>query len=212
MTTASKAPFPFPLQLGALDLFCHPTDPDFMAPMWKDAQALVGCGWIALRVDRGYWDASDFEPASAAFLARFETLPWSRFTGIPDEWQRLDDIRGRLYRHAPVYPWTAKGKCAPSRVWRVGETFLGRLSHLQLIARLPRCEVHLGVMGREAPLLFRFNGGLGMLAADKNLTEAGFSVFQPNTSYDGVKIPKNQGPCVLPKPAPYWKAFEPTDP
>jgi hypothetical protein len=208
MTTASKSPFPFPLQLGALDWFTHPTDPDFMAPMWKDGQALVGNRYIALRVDRGYWDAKDFEPASAAFLARFETLPWSRFHGIPDEWHKLDDIRGLLYRNAPIYPWKANGKCAPSRVWLVGTTFLGRLSHLQLIARLPRCEIHLGVMGREAPLLFRFSGGTGMLAADRNLTEAGFSVFQPRTHYDGAVIGKPQGPCVLPKQEPYWKNFK----
>ncbi len=211
MTTASKAPFPFPLQLGALDWFCHPTDTDFLAPVWKDGQALAGNGYTALRVDRGYWDARDFEPASPAFLMRFETLPWARFHGIPDEWHKLDDIRGHLYRSAPTYPWTAKGKCAPSRVWRVGATFLARLSHLQLIARLPRCEIHLGVMGPEAPLLFRFNGGLGMLAADKKLTEAGFSVFQPQTYHDGTPVAKNQGPCVLPKKEPYWKAFEPTD-
>ena len=206
--TATKYGFPFPLQLGALDWFCHPRGM-FARPAWAAGQALVANGYLALRVARGYWAASDFEEPSAEFLRRFEALPWSRFAGIPDEWRSLDDIRGHLYRDAPVYPWTEAGKCAPSRVWRVNGSFLARLSHLQLIARLPRCEVHLGIMSPDAPLMYRFNGGLGMLAADKRLSTAGFSVFEPARHHeDGSRLGKRLGPCVLPKPRPYWADFE----
>ena len=61
---------------------------------------------------------------------------------------------------------------------------------MTLIARLPRCEVHLGVMGPEAPLLFRFNGGMGMLAPDKKLTNASFSIFEPKRHENGDRIGK----------------------
>lgn len=207
--TASRSPFPSPLQLGVLDWFVHPRPGHvFARPAWQESFVLVANGYLALRLHRGYWTETDFMPADGDFLARFEALPWSRFEGIPDEWRAMDDIRGTLYRSAPVYPWTEKHRCAPSRVWRVNGSFLARLSHLQLIARLPRCEVHLGIMSQDAPLLFRFNGGIGMLAADPRLTEASFSVFEPRRHEDGSRIGKDLGPCVVPKKPPYWADFE----
>lgn len=189
MTVASKAGFPFPLQLGSLDWFAHPDGRHpFSAPMWQGGTALVANGFVALEVSRGLWDANDFPAADGVFLQRFRKLPWLRFQHLPpDDWRQMDELRGNLFRYAPIYPWTAGHRCAPSPVWRVNEVFLARLSHLQLIARLPRCELHLGVMGPGAPLLFRFSGGRGMLAADLRLTEASFSVFEPRRHEDGMR-------------------------
>lgn len=179
--------FPYPLQTGVLDHFVHPREGHiFERPVSHEGDVVTANAYIACRFHRGYWSPSDFESAPAAFLERFNALPWARFHGLPDEWQPLDDVRGNLYKYATIEPWTTKDTCAPSPVWRVGGSFLARLSHLQLIARLPRCEIHLGVMGREAPLLFRFNGGMGMLAPDKRLTSASFSIFEPQTYYDGT--------------------------
>ena len=210
MTSASKSPFPSPLQIGVVDHFCHPREGHlYSRAVWQGDAVLTANHFHAIRFTRGMWVAKeDFDAAPAEFLKRFEALPWGRFEGIPDEWRKLDEIRGELYRSAPISPWDKNGNCAPSRVWRVNGTFLARLSHLQLIARLPRCEVHLGVMAADAPLLFRFNGGMGMLVADRRLTEAGFSVFEPRRHHeDGERVAK-PGPCVLPRKEPYWKSFE----
>src|SRR5690606_5057900 len=132
----------------------------------------------------------DFPKPRPGFVGKFMELPWSRFAGLPDEWRAMDDIRGNLYRYAPIYPWTKEGRCAPSPVWRVNASFLARLSHLQLIARLPRCEVHLGVMAPDAPLLFRCTAGMGMLMADPKLTLDSFAIFEPRRHEDGSRIGK----------------------
>jgi hypothetical protein len=207
MTCRNKAPFPFPLQLGALDWFCHPYERhDFAHPVWHDGEALAANTYMALKFSKGLWKASDFAPASESYLARFHKLPWARFHAIPDDWKSLDDIRGHLYRSATIIPWH-NGGTAPSPVWRVGDVFLARLSHLQLIARLPRCQVHVPAsMSRETPLLIRFNGGIGMLAPDTRLSDPSFTVFAPARDEAGSVIVKNTmrgnlGTPPLPEPA-----------
>lgn len=209
-TDSKKAGYPYPLHLGALQDFCHPRDGHvFYRPAWADGHALAANSYIALRVARGYWLEADFETASADFERRFNGLPWARLAGLPDDWRAFDEIRGQLYRDAPVHSWTAAGICAPSRVWRVNGSFLARLSHLQMLARLPRCEVYCGLTDADAPLMVRFAGGGGMLANDPKLTVASFSIFEPARHHsDGGRIEKIRGPCVLPRPRPYWADFE----
>lgn len=215
--TASKNGFPFPLQMGALDWFCHPRAGHvFERPAWRAGNAVVCNGYMALDVHRGHWMAGDFPPAGEEFLRRFLALGWERFQGLTDDWQAFDDVRGTLYRFAPIYPWTEAGKCAPSPVWRVGGAFLARLSHLQLIARLPRCEVHVGRIGPDSPLLFRFSGGRGMLAPDKRLTLTSFSIFEPIRYEDGTRVAKRMvAPpgWVNPQPTkfPGWPPEDTTD-
>jgi hypothetical protein len=212
--TASRNYFPFPLQLGALDWFCHPRPGHvFERPAWWDGEAVAGNGYIALRAHRGHWMASDFPAAEGEFLERCEALGWDRFEGLTEDWMNFDDVRGHLYRHAPIYPWTEAGKCAPSPVWRVGGAFLGRLSHLQLIARLPRCEVHVGRIGPDSPMLFRFSGGRGMLAADKRLTISSFSIFEPMRHEDGARVGKRMvAPPGWVNPAPSkFEGWPPAD-
>ncbi|GAA5124580.1 hypothetical protein JIN84_12870 [Luteolibacter yonseiensis] len=186
--------FPSPLQLGVLDQFVHPHPASvFCRPVWHEGDVLTASGYIACRFVpslRRLWGESDFLPAPAGFFERYDALPWARFHGIPDEWRPMDDVRGHLFRRALINPWTTKHLCAPSPVWWVNGGFLARLSHLQLIARLPRCEVHLGVMGPDAPLIFRFNGGMGMLARDPKLTTASFTIFEPHRHEDGSRIGK----------------------
>jgi hypothetical protein len=179
--SSEKSGFPSPLQIGVLEYFCHPAPGHVLAaPAHYDGQALAGNGYMALRVDRGLWTARDFEEAPAGFLTRFLALPWRDVSGLPaGEWRALDDVRGNLYRYAPIRPWTDKHRCAPTPVWRVGRSFLARLSHLQMLARLPRCEVYAGPADREEPLRFRFAGGHGMLARDKRLEESSGAIFAP---------------------------------
>ena len=216
MTTASRQPFVLPLQLGVLDHFVHPQEGHrFERPVWHEGQALVANSYIALRVDRGYWFETDFQAPPWGFLESFLGLPWSDLSQVPaSHWRALDEVRGPLFQRGAIGPWLevqGKWRCSPSPVVRVGAYFLARLSHLQLIARLPRCEVvPPGV--EAAPLRFRFTGGSGLLMQGKRLTEASFSIFAPQRCpIDGGSIPRNTGPLVLPKKPPYWKQFEPTD-
>lgn len=191
---ASKTKIPYPLQLGALEAFAHPAPGNvFSIPMWgEDGSALVANGFIGLEVSRGLWLKSDFPPASSEYLQRFRALEWQRFRTLTEvDWQPLEDIRGDLYRQAPLAPWTDKHRCAPSPVWRVNGVFLCRLSHLQMIARLPRCEVYLGPMGAASPLLFRFSGGRGMLAADSRLQLSSWEVFTPRRHEDGSLVERS---------------------
>lgn len=172
--------FPYPLQMGALEGFCHPQEGHlFSMPAYHDGQALAGNGYTLIRVHRGLWMPGDFEEPPAGFLTRFLAAPWKNHDD-GSEWRSLDEIKGALFRHGLLGMWL-RGKCAPSPVWRMGGAFVARLSHLQMIARLPRCEVILPkgrAMDREA-LHFRFSGGMGIMAHDPQLSVASFAVFEP---------------------------------
>lgn len=182
---------PFPLQLGALEEFCHPRESHvFARPTYHDGQALAGNGYMLLRVHKGLWMESDFEEPPAGFLTRFMAAPWDGASRNPENWQSMDEIKGDLFRFGVRGMWLGE-RCAPSPVWRLGASFLARQSHLQLIARLPRCEVFV-VTG--SALHFRFSGGMGILAQDKRLTEFSYSVFAPRYTYDGNLIEKRKAP------------------
>jgi hypothetical protein len=98
------------------------------------------------------------------------------------QWRPLEEAN--LFRFGAIGPWL-KGRVAPTRVVRVNDSHLVRLSFLQLVARLPRCEVYLGT---TETLLFRFSGGVGMMMKDDRLTEAGFSIFTPARHEDGTRV------------------------
>lgn len=214
--TASKSPFVYPLQFDALEEFCHPSERHQCGrPAFYEGQALVANGYMALRVDRGLWDAKSFEDAPPGFFTRVLGLPWAKdLSAVPaGDWRAMDAVRAILFKRGPLALWL-NGRPSPTPVVRVGGHFLARLSHLQLIARLPRCEVvpPRGMLLDGQPLHFRFSGGRGMIAEDKRLTESSLAIFSPQRCpIDGGSIPRNTGPLVLPKKPPYWKQFEPTD-
>jgi hypothetical protein len=201
--------FPFPIQLGALEEFRHPEPGHQLSRAgWYEGEALAANGFMAIRVRRGNFMESDFPEPEPGFWLRFLKLPWTKFENLADDWHEFYDVGRFLYSSATIEPWK-DGRCAPSPVWRVGPGFLARKSHLQLIAKLPRCEVHVGTLQAGEPMLFRFSGGIGMLAADARLTESSFEIFQNRYDYDGMKIArKSPGPCVLPPQKPTWPAFE----
>lgn len=198
MPPASKTPFPYPLQIGVMEHFCRPSPGHLLAmPRWHLGNVLAATGWFAIRVTRGLWmrDGSDFPPADAPFLARFNRLPWDTFGKIiprENDWQALQDAR--LFRHGPLATWL-DGRPSPSPVWRVAENHLVRLSHLQLIGRLPRCQVFTGSMDRDAPLFFRFSGGMGIIARDENLTSPSQCIFTPGRHHDGALMARQLVPA-----------------
>lgn len=194
MPPAAKTPFPYPLQIGVMDHFCRPLPQHVLAyPRWHLGNVLAANGWFAIRATRGLWmrDGTDFPAADAPFLARFNKLPWDTFpkiTADEENWQPLRD--GRLFRHGPLALWL-HGRPSPSPVWQVAEQHLARLSHLQLISRLPRCEVHTGLT-HTAALFFRFSGGMGMIARDETLTSPSHSIFTPRRHHDGTLMARTR--------------------
>lgn len=171
--------FPFPLPVEALDEFRHPAEWHlFHRAARHGGEVLAGNGYVALRARKGNWLDTDFPAASAEFLGRFGRLPWDRFKGLPDAWESLDRQRGRIFEGGRIFPWL-KGAVAPSPVWEINGRVRVRLSHLQVVAMLPRAEVYVGVADRTDPLFIKFSGGLAMIAADRKLTSHTRDLFAP---------------------------------
>lgn len=169
--------FSYPLRLHVLDEFRHPEDWHGLHHARRHAdEVLAGNGYVAIRVRKGMWLESDHEAASAEFLARWGKLPWKRFDGHQDEWRAFDSATGRLFAKGQIGFWL-RDKPAPTPIWLVNETLYVRLSLLQLVARLPRCECYTGPQSRGEPLFFRFSGGIGMIAPDARLTHASAELF-----------------------------------
>lgn len=179
---STKAPFGFPHSIGTLEAFCHPLRGNALAQPLPLANGEMGAanGYLAIRIERGRWMPDDFPNLAEDAAARFLALPWD---AAPDaqsgEWRALDDVRGSIYHNAPIAPWTDKHKPSPSPIWKVGGAFLARLSHLQLIARLPRIEIFAGKMSADRPLFFRFTAGRGMIARDPRLQTYSRELFKP---------------------------------
>ena len=147
---ATKAPMRFPLTEGDIALFCHPAEGHpYHRPHMIEGNLHAGNGHIAIRATSGRWMESDFQPAPEPFKTRIGGLPWGAIHADSPEWRSLDEVRGTIYKYAPITIWTDKGKRAPSPVVSIGGHHLIRLSHLQLIARLPRCEAYAGAVTRH---------------------------------------------------------------
>lgn len=210
----SRTAFKYPLPSEALNLFCHPVSRHHLSrPMRMDGEVVAANGYVAIRCQRGAWIDSEFPEAWTDFRSRVERLPWARMAHLKDDWRALDDVRGTLFRRAPIGLWIDDardaGRLSPSPVVWVAGGILVRLSMLQLIARLPRCEIYTGTMNTDDPLWFRFSGGRGLIARDTKLTSpAAFTVFEPmrdcltGERVERQKTPKpNFGTPPPPEPA-----------
>lgn len=176
-------PFGNPLPSVALDAFALPGRQmhPFSRPMRGDGEIMAANGYMALRAYRGHWLDRDYPNADAAFLERLNRLPWERYQAIrPEAWRPIDSIADKLRFRGTLALWQAgTTRLSPSPVWRVGRP-LARLSMLQLLARLPRCELAWQEFP-ESPLWFRCSGARGCIAHDPKLTLASFDVWQPRT-------------------------------
>lgn len=187
--------FPYPLPAYALTEFCHPRPThDFHVPVRHEKNILAANGYLAIQASRGNWLDEDFPTAPSAFLTRFNVLPWDVHKAACDKhpWTHLHDIKGTLNERGQIGLWL-KQRLAPSPVWRVRDAFV-YLSFLQLIARLPRAEVFHGPQALDAPLFFRFSGGVGMIPANPKLLTnrlSSRSILQPATDcFTGERIEK----------------------
>lgn len=172
--------FPFPLRMHVLDEFRHPADWHGLHHARRhNGEVLAGNGYVAIRVARGMWLDSDHEAASAEFLGRWGKLPWKRFETLQDDWRGMDTVTLKLFAKGMIQFWL-QGKPAPTPIWRVNETLLVRLSLLQLISRLPRCDCYTGPQSVGEHLYFRFSGGIGIIPADRRMTMASGEIFPAN--------------------------------
>ena len=180
----SKAPFQFPLRAGDIACFCHP-DPanPLAAAHFIDGDLMAGNGYMAIRASRGLWLEADFTPAAFETMERLANLPWHNLPEASSpNWRDLDDIRGNLYQYGAINPWTDKHRPTPSPVWKVASHNLVRLSHLQLLARLPKAQIYCGPLTVTSPTFVRFNGGSLIMPKDSRLQHYSREIFTP--SYD----------------------------
>lgn len=165
----SKAPFRFPLTAGDLAHFCHPCPRSVLArPHLLDGWLTAGNHHIAIRAFTGRWASSDFLPAPREFVTRLSTLPWHALPLSQGPWLELANLRRLIYASPPIPLWTQKHRHAPSPVWQIAG-HLVRLSHLQLLARLPCARIYLGPATPDAPLFFRYNNGCGIMPPNPKL-------------------------------------------
>lgn len=166
--TPSKRPFNFPLQPDVLPHFCHPWLRPFHQPARLPGESVVhaASGYVAIRVRRGHWFAEEYPEADPEFIERIGALPWHRFEPDPKSlavpvWRAMDDSRGTIYSGGVLDLWSIHGRAnLDVPVMTAGGPVIP-LAMLQLLARLPRCEVRM--MGKPGPLLFRFTGGEGIV-------------------------------------------------
>lgn len=208
-----KDGWPYPLPQAALAEFCHPGAWHvFAAPARGDSEIMACNGYLALRAHRGAWLDREIPAASADFMERFGKIPWGRYVKIRDEaWRPLGELRAKLEFHGRIEPWL-KGRPAPSPVWRVDE-FRVRLAWLQLIARLPRCEVATGQATDDCPLFFRFSGGRGAILPDSRMGTPAFTIFEAGKDiFTGERQERRQGPGMrLEQPGVNWPPVDLTD-
>jgi hypothetical protein len=177
----SRTPsFPNPLDEAAFRQFAHPDPASPLHPLpgitLPDGTRAIaaGNGYIALQATRALVLWSDLPQPAPEFLTRWLSLPWERYPAQAPaaDWRPVDTFRASLYKRGTLAPWQEKRHApAPAPVVQVASHLL-RLSHLQLISRLPACQIHTRWQGNPQPghaLWFRFAGGHGVIPQDSRL-------------------------------------------
>lgn len=167
MTTLepSKRPFRHPVPAEAVPWFCHPWDKHhYHAPVWGEDARLYACnGWVAARFFNFPPDMAQGPPET---LERLHALNWhnSRWEA-KDAWRKTDDCTLDLFQDGVLPMWQLVNRRLRFH-WRpfvrVNHGLLIPAVSLQLISRLPACEIYTGA-GRSVPVAFRFKGGEGLL-------------------------------------------------
>jgi hypothetical protein len=164
LISASKRPFRHPVPPEALDYFCHPRHGHrYQHPAWSDDGQLYVCnGWVALRF---FHFAPEFGGGPPAMVERLRALPWHAGTyEKPEAWRALDQVTLDIFKEGLFEPWHPQaGSYRADPCARINHGALVPLVSLQMISRLPRCEIYTAI-DRGYPVPFRFNGGEGLIA------------------------------------------------
>lgn len=163
----SKRPFGHPLPVEVLPWFCHPlAGHHYEFPAYgRDGKLYCSNGFIALRF---FKFPASFGLGPQTMVERIQKLNgWHR---SPHEdaaaWRKLDDCTLDLFREGIFPMWREHEGRMRFRVDPAVEVNVSTLVPavaLQLISRLPRCEIFTAP-DRDSPLPFRFNGGEGLVA------------------------------------------------
>lgn len=187
--------FPYPITLEALREFTHPREGHLFYSPLRHGDGVAACnGWIVLRCNRGHWLDRDFPDATGDALRRLDAVPWTAHSRLPSVgWITLDDYRSRLTAR-PLGVWDDKGRLSPSPVWLIASSVRVRISHLLLISRLPKAEIH-PPGSPTLPLAFRFSGGIGFLSPVPPETPFSYHLAPPRRDPYG----EQDTPSHLPK-------------
>jgi hypothetical protein len=162
----SKRPFGHPVPALAIDYFCHPAEGHHYAQAaWgRDGKVYASNGWIAIRF---FGFSAAFGPGPQTVVDRLGKHVWSNTYENPSAWRKLDDCTLDLFQEGVFENWKAQENgrhlyridpCV-----RINHGTLVPLVSLQLISRLPRCEIYT-IIDRSESVRFRFNGGEGLIA------------------------------------------------
>ena len=160
----SKRPFGHPVPLEALGYFCHPSDGHlFSQPAWgRDGKLYVSNCWVALRF---FNFSAAFGEGPQEAVDRLLKQAWhSTRHEDPKAWRKLDDMTLDIFKEGLFSPWQAETlKYRADPCARINFGCLVPVVSLQMVSRLPRCEIYTR-LDREGPVPFRFNGGEGLIA------------------------------------------------
>lgn len=181
----TKKHFHHPIPVDAMHLFCSPSPEwDWMtSPVYESATSRYYCTnrWIYIRFDNfpclGIgWEIGPREAHRIDFFnwkrcEKFEQTVVGKWgEGNVGGWRKLDDVTLDIYSSGIVQPWELKrGRIAYQwqDVVRVGRAALVPVVSLQMVSRLPRCEIDTRIERREGggfkPVPFVFKGGCGFL-------------------------------------------------
>ena len=161
---ASKRPFGHPVPAAAVEYFLHPKEGHlFGSPAWgRDGKLYVANGWVALRF---FNFPAEFGTGPMAAVDRLMKQPWhSARHEDAAAWRRLDDVTLDIFKEGLLEPWhPARLAYRADPCARINFGALVPVVSLQMISRLPRCEIYTA-LDRDQPVPFRFNGGEGLLA------------------------------------------------
>jgi hypothetical protein len=163
----SKRPFRHPLPAEVVAWFCHPRAGHvYEAPAFgRDGKLYCSNGFIAVRF---FNFPASMGTGPQEMVERLQKLPgWKR----PEHedasaWRKTDDCTLDLFQEGVFPMWREFRGRMQYRVdpaVQVNLTTVVPAVSLQLISRLPRCEVFTAP-DRDSPLPFRFNGGEGLVA------------------------------------------------
>jgi hypothetical protein len=147
--------------MEALEIFAHP---DGRQPFRVGEDVVASNGHAFVKVSRGHFFPGDFREDSDR-AAKVAAAPWGLFEihGKSQWWRRTEVELHRIFKLGVFAPFYGP-RLERCPVIRINDGVMVRASLLQLACRLPGTEIFCDLREGQGPLLFRFSGGVGMIA------------------------------------------------